>query len=470
MRSAERASQTGAPYRSSTSRTPPRSMSSPARVPPAMRISVSPRFPSSSAKRTPGNALADHLLPARRDCARVARPRASLPTTLSGALRCSHSGPAHRHEPGGRGSLRETIAPPMSAGWRWTSAMSSNATSNTSRIPSAPARSTRGGEIVELDHQHVPAVAPRWSSSAAGGGARSQRRDDLEERVPEREHRIAQPEVLDARIGVGLAEPEPGAQSARRPARARARRSRPGGAVAVPSSRPKPLENGESVLADEARETLARARTSAPRPAARRASARAAPRPGLQTAGADGDCDQHLAAADERARVRPGIEGLVGAADQTSRAGARAARAAATSRAASSSRRSAAIRPSAGGASPDTNPIRRDGGCRDRRARGTGARRPGRYRGSPARSASARAGRARRARRAAATRAVNGSKSARNSRVRVERPAEALDRRLPLGVRLDPVRVALGLAQRLLHVGLDPLAPRSATRRRASGR
>ncbi len=51
-----------------------------------------------------------------------------------------------------------------------------------------------------------------------------------------------------------------------------------------------------------------------------------------------------------------------------------------------------------------------------------------------------------------------------NVLVGVQRVAEALHRLLPLVVLLDPVRVALGLAQRLLHVRLDPLGrdhPRS---------
>jgi len=41
---------------------------------------------------------------------------------------------------------------------------------------------------------------------AARGGALLHRRDDLDERVPQRHHRVAQPEQRDPRIGIRLAQ------------------------------------------------------------------------------------------------------------------------------------------------------------------------------------------------------------------------------------------------------------------------
>ena len=62
------------------------------------------------------------------------------------------------------------------------------------------------GEVRDLEHQHVAAVAAAALEQAAGGGAGAQRRDDLQERVAEREHGVAQAEVLDAGIRERLAE------------------------------------------------------------------------------------------------------------------------------------------------------------------------------------------------------------------------------------------------------------------------
>ena len=69
----------------------------------------------------------------------------------------------------------------------------------------------------------------------------------------------------------------------------------------------------------------------------------------------------------------------------------------------------------------------------------------------------------------AATRAANGSKSARNAWSEYSARTKRLTAASQSCVLLDPVRVALGLAQRLLHVRLDPLGARSATPRPASG-
>ena len=62
------------------------------------------------------------------------------------------------------------------------------------------------GEVRDLEHEHVAAVAAAALEQAAGGGAGAQRRDDLQERVSEREHGVAQAEVLDAGIRERLVE------------------------------------------------------------------------------------------------------------------------------------------------------------------------------------------------------------------------------------------------------------------------
>ena len=56
------------------------------------------------------------------------------------------------------------------------------------------------------------------------------------------------------------------------------------------------------------------------------------------------------------------------------------------------------------------------------------------------------------------------------ARVRGDTPGRLEDVVLPRRIAVHPARVALGLAQRLLEVAVEPLAARSATRRRASGR
>ena len=54
-------------------------------------------------------------------------------------------------------------------------------------------------DVGHLEHRHVAAVAADPLQVAAGGGALPRRRDHLEERVADREHRIGQPEVGDRR-------------------------------------------------------------------------------------------------------------------------------------------------------------------------------------------------------------------------------------------------------------------------------
>ena len=61
-------------------------------------------------------------------------------------------------------------------------------------------------EVVDLEHQHVAAVAAAALHQAAGGGVRADRRDDLEERVSEREDGVSEPEEADGRVVVGLSQ------------------------------------------------------------------------------------------------------------------------------------------------------------------------------------------------------------------------------------------------------------------------
>ena len=66
----------------------------------------------------------------------------------------------------------------------------------------------RGVEVVELEDQHVAAVAAAAFELAPGRRVRLDGRHDLEERVAECEHGVPQPEQRHARVGIRLAEPE----------------------------------------------------------------------------------------------------------------------------------------------------------------------------------------------------------------------------------------------------------------------
>ena len=78
--------------------------------------------------------------------------------------------------------------------------MSSSETSNTSRTQLGSPLARRR-QVVDLEHEHVAAIAAAALEQAAGRGLRPHRRNDLEERVAEREHGVAQTEVADAWIG-----------------------------------------------------------------------------------------------------------------------------------------------------------------------------------------------------------------------------------------------------------------------------
>ena len=62
-----------------------------------------------------------------------------------------------------------------------------------------------GGEIIDLEHQHVAAVVPTSLQQPTRSGAVPQRGDDLQERIVERKHGVAEPEVPNARVGEWLA-------------------------------------------------------------------------------------------------------------------------------------------------------------------------------------------------------------------------------------------------------------------------
>src|SRR5436190_3883810 len=64
----------------------------------------------------------------------------------------------------------------------------------------------RGVDVVELEHQHVPAVAAAALDPPPGSGVRAHRRDDLEEAVAEREDGVPEPEGVDARVRERLTE------------------------------------------------------------------------------------------------------------------------------------------------------------------------------------------------------------------------------------------------------------------------
>ena len=65
-------------------------------------------------------------------------------------------------------------------------------------------------DVVDLEDGHVAAVAAVPGEEAPGRRARTglDRRDHLEERVAHRKHRVAEPELTDARIGERLTRAE----------------------------------------------------------------------------------------------------------------------------------------------------------------------------------------------------------------------------------------------------------------------
>ena len=69
--------------------------------------------------------------------------------------------------------------------------------------------------IRDLEHEHVTAVAASPLDQPPGRGPVADRRDDLQERVAEREHGVAQAEVADALVGERLTERERRAQRSR---------------------------------------------------------------------------------------------------------------------------------------------------------------------------------------------------------------------------------------------------------------
>jgi hypothetical protein len=73
----------------------------------------------------------------------------------------------------------------------------------------APARAL---DVIELEHDHVAAITAEAVQVAAGGRAGRDRRDDLDERVAERHHRVPEAECRDGGIAERLAQLEPGAQ------------------------------------------------------------------------------------------------------------------------------------------------------------------------------------------------------------------------------------------------------------------
>lgn len=71
----------------------------------------------------------------------------------------------------------------------------------------------RGGEVGDLQHRHVAADVGARALELPRRGPRAgllvtHRRDDLEEGVPDREHRVGEAEVGDGGIAIGLAEAE----------------------------------------------------------------------------------------------------------------------------------------------------------------------------------------------------------------------------------------------------------------------
>ena len=148
------------------------------------------------------------------------------------------------------------------------------------------------------------------------------------------------------------------------------------------------------------------------------------------------------------------------------------ARSASASRITRSFDRLAARRVARGDRVAARRPSRPAGGCRGRRARGTTARRPVDVghagRGEPQHELAERRARSPRAATSRRERLEVGEERL------VRRSSAAREARAPpppsASFGLDPARVALRLAQRLLEVRLEPLGARAARRRRASGR
>src|SRR5439155_8494904 len=67
--------------------------------------------------------------------------------------------------------------------------------------PERPRAGAGAVEVVDLEHEHVAAVAPTALEPAPGRRPRCRWGDDLEERVAEREDDVSQSEVRDPGIG-----------------------------------------------------------------------------------------------------------------------------------------------------------------------------------------------------------------------------------------------------------------------------
>lgn len=78
-----------------------------------------------------------------------------------------------------------------------------------------PCSGARATEVLEIEDDHVAAVAAVAIDVPPRRGAILRRRDDLEEAVTEREDGVGEPEEADAGVVEGLAEAEHGAQRAR---------------------------------------------------------------------------------------------------------------------------------------------------------------------------------------------------------------------------------------------------------------
>ena len=133
-----------------------------------------------------------------------------MPVTTSVSAWAVH-GPAHGHDPFGTGWSIETIAPPMSRGWRCRAADVGQVDAPDRPDPELLEQAEAVVEVVDLEDRHVAAVAAAPVEQPAGRRAVLGRRDHLEELVTDRHQGVVQAERGDA----GIAEADVQRRSAR---------------------------------------------------------------------------------------------------------------------------------------------------------------------------------------------------------------------------------------------------------------
>ena len=133
----------------------------------------------------------------------------AMPVTAPGTLRCGQSSPPQRHADAGSGAAERHDRPAGVAGVQVY--LGDVVEEDVEDLANAGLARPHPGciEVIDLHHRHVPAhVSAAAFELARCGGVVPHWRDDLEERVTDREHGVAQPEEPDALVVERHAEAE----------------------------------------------------------------------------------------------------------------------------------------------------------------------------------------------------------------------------------------------------------------------